>query len=102
MPFVVALGDAALVWPWGFLGGIVNFAIGHFFYIRSVPTRSFLGNLPRISIFLGIILYGLALLIWHRFLRDGLDDPVLAIGVPVYICWLTTTVGQINHWYYIY
>eukprot|EP00092_Neocalanus_flemingeri_P012292 GFUD01013250.1.p1 GENE.GFUD01013250.1~~GFUD01013250.1.p1 ORF type:complete len:223 (+),score=48.55 GFUD01013250.1:138-806(+) len=89
-----AIGDAALVWPWGFLGGIVNFAIAHYFYIRSVPTVHFLGKRPLLSVTIGLALYSAGLLIWHLLLRPGLSDPVLSLGVPVYIAWLTTTVWR--------
>ena len=90
-----ALGDAALVWPWGFLVGIINFAVAHFFYIRSVPTANFLGKRPALNVFIGVVLYSLALATWYMFLMPGLTDPVLAVGVPVYVCWLTTTVGPV-------
>ena len=88
----LALGDAALVWPWGFLIGIVNFAVAHYFYIRSVPTAKLLGDHPAVSVLIGLVLYSLAGIIWYNLLRPGLTDPLLAVGVPVYVCWLTTTV----------
>ena len=88
-----AIGDAALVWPWGFLGGIINFAIAHYFYIRSVPTVHFLGKRPSLSVIIGLILYSTVLIVWYFLLRPGLTDPVLSVGVPVYVCWLSTTVS---------
>ena len=89
-----AIGDAALIWPSGFLVGMVNFAIAHYFYIQSVPTANFLGKRPSLSVVLGLALYSSVLLVWYSLLRPGLSDPVLSVGVPVYICWLTTTVWR--------
>eukprot|EP00088_Acartia_fossae_P068271 TRINITY_DN8623_c0_g1_i1.p1 TRINITY_DN8623_c0_g1~~TRINITY_DN8623_c0_g1_i1.p1 ORF type:complete len:238 (+),score=40.58 TRINITY_DN8623_c0_g1_i1:40-753(+) len=91
------VGDAALVWDSLFLVGMVAFATGHFFYIRALQlkTRSFFGSSIFYSIGLGVVLYGLAALIWHMLLRTGLqDDVLLSYGVPVYIAWLTTTVWR--------
>merc|ERR1739838_474403 len=88
------IGDAALVWPWGFLGGIINFAIAHYFYICSVPTVHFLGRRPSLSVIIGLTLYSTVLIVWYFLLRPGLSDPVLSVGVPVYVCWLTTTAWR--------
>lgn len=90
------LGDAALVWPQGFIFGMISFAVGHFYYIISIKSssRSFLGDSPTYSVVLGCVLYGSSLLIFNNFLRPGLSDPVLLFGIPFYILWLTTTVGR--------
>ena len=55
-----------------------------------------MGKKPLISVFFGLVLYSAALVTWYTLLMPGLSDPVLAVGVPVYICWLTTTVGPVN------
>ena len=55
-------------------------------------SKSLLGESPTFSIVLAVIVYGTALVIFNFFIRPGLTDPVLAVGVPLYIIWLTTTV----------
>ena len=93
--FIPALGDAALVWPEGFLLGMASFAVGHYFYIRSTGTGGqLLGPRPATSAALALAVYGAAAAIYLTLIRPGLTDPVLAAGVPVYIVWLATTVGQ--------
>ena len=89
------MGDAALVWPEGFLVGMASFAVGHYFYIRSTGTGGqLLGPRPATSAALAVAVYGAAAAIYLALIRPGLTDPVLAAGVPVYIVWLATTVGQ--------
>ena len=46
------------------------------------------------SVLLGLLVYGAALTIYNSLIRPGLGDPVLAVGVPVYIIWLSTTVRR--------
>ena len=46
------------------------------------------------SVLLGLLVYGAALAIYSSMIRPGLEDPVLAVGVPVYIIWLSTTVSH--------
>ena len=58
-------------------------------------SKSLLGESPKFSIVLAVIVYGTALVIFNFFIRPGLTDPVLAVGVPLYIIWLTTTVYEI-------
>ena len=58
-------------------------------------SKSLLGESPKFSIVLAVIVYGTALVIFNFFIRPGLTDPVLAVGVPLYIIWLTTTVTYI-------
>lgn len=89
-----AVGDAALVYPSGFLLGMAGFAIAHLFYILSLPSTSLLGRRPAFGFFSAATLLALAAAIWHHFLRAGLTDPVLAVGVPIYIIWLTSTVWR--------
>ena len=81
------------MWEEGFLLGMVNFAVGHYFYIKSVKTRGLLGDNVVFSLTLAIILYGASGGIYFFYLKSGLVDPLLSIGVPVYILWLTTTVS---------
>ena len=57
-------------------------------------TRTFLGASPVFSVLLGILVYGAALIIYNSLIRPGLGDPVLGVGVPVYIIWLSTTVRR--------
>jgi len=92
--FFSALGDGALVWEEGFLLGMLNFSVGHYFYIRSVRTDKLLGDNLVFSLSLALVLYGASAAIYLHFLQAGLVDPVLAVGVPVYILWLTTTVWR--------
>jgi len=89
-----AVGDAALVYPSGFLLGMAGFAIAHLFYILSLPPTTLLGRRPAFGFFSAATLLALAAAIWHHFLRAGLTDPVLAVGVPIYIIWLTSTVWR--------
>ena len=46
------------------------------------------------SVLLGLLVYGAAVAIYTSMIRPGLEDPVLAVGVPVYIIWLSTTVSH--------
>ena len=89
-----------------------SFAVAHLFYILSLPSTSLLGRRPAFGFFSAATLLSLAAAIWHFFLRcslsfccwnnclpktifrAGLTDPVLAVGVPVYILWLTSTVWR--------
>ena len=61
---------------------------------QSFRTRTFLGASPVFSVLLGLLVYGAALTIYNSLIRPGLGDPVLAVGVPVYIIWLSTTVRR--------
>ena len=57
-------------------------------------TRTFLGASPVFSVLLGLLVYGAAITIYNSLIRPGLGDPVLGVGVPVYIIWLSTTVRR--------
>ena len=61
---------------------------------QSFRTRTFLGASPVFSVMLGLLVYGAALTIYNSLIRPGRGDPVLAVGVPVYIIWLSTTVRR--------
>ena len=61
---------------------------------QSFRTRTFLGASPVFSMLLGLLVYGAALTIYNSLIRPGLGDPVLGVGVPVYIIWLSTTVRR--------
>ena len=61
---------------------------------QSFRTRTFLGASPVFSVLLGLLVYGAAITIYNSLIRPGLGDPVLAVGVPVYIIWLSTTVRR--------
>ena len=90
-----------------------NFSVGHYFYIRSVRTDKVLGDSLVFSLSLALILYGASTAIYFYFLKvrvqlaskyflmtpspllqAGLVDPLLSVGVPVYILWLTSTVWR--------
>jgi uncharacterized membrane protein YhhN len=91
------VGDAALVWDSLFLVGMVGFAAAHYFFILALHSkgRPFFGDNFLSSVGLGVVLYGLATIIWYILLRPGLqDDVLLSYGVPVYVAWLTTTVWR--------
>ena len=94
-----AIGDAALVWPQGFLIGMLSFAIGHFYYISSIKSssKSFLGESPKYSLILGFLLYGSALLIFNNFLQPGISDPVLLIGIPIHLHYVAYNNGMSCH-----
>ena len=51
-----------------------------------------MGDSPVFSVLLGLLVYGSAIGIYNSLIRPGLDDPVLSVGVPIYIIWLSTTV----------
>ena len=61
---------------------------------QSFRTRTFLGASSVFSVLLGLLVYGTALTIYNSMIRPGLEDPVLSVGVPVYIIWLSTTVRR--------
>ena len=61
---------------------------------QSFRTRTFLGASPVFSVLLGLLVYGAAITIYNSMIRTGLGDPVLGVGVPVYIIWLSTTVRR--------
>ena len=82
-----------MVWSEGFLLGMFNFAVGHYFYIKSVKTNKILGDNVVLSLTLALVLYGASTAIYVSLLKPGLEDPVLSFGVPIYILWLTTTVN---------
>merc|ERR1711887_306430 len=89
-----AAGDAALVWPDLFLLGMLCFALAHLFFIRSLPSVGFLGPKPWVSLTVATMLYFLSFIIWLLFLRPGLNDPLLGVGVPVYISFLATSAWR--------
>jgi len=91
------VGDAAMVWDSLFLGGIIAFAVAHYFYITALNTKGkgVFGNDFLKSVGLGCVIYGLAAIIWYTLLKPGLqDDLILYYGVPIYITWLATTVWR--------
>ena len=61
---------------------------------QSYRTQTFLGDSPVFSVLLGLLVYGAAIGIYNSLIRPGLDDPVLSVGVPIYIIWLSTTVTR--------
>merc|ERR1712080_296734 len=67
---------------------------GHLFFIRSLPSSGLLGARPVLSAVLGLSLYSLTGIVWYCYLRPGLYDPVLAVGVPIYGVWLTSTAWR--------
>ena len=69
MRSLLALGDGALVWKEGFLLGILNFSVGHYFYIRSVRTDKLLGDSAVLSLSLALVLYGASAVIYLDFLQ---------------------------------
>ena len=69
MRSLLALGDGALVWEEGFLLGILNFSVGHYFYISSVRTDKLLGDNLVFSLSLGLVLYGASAAIYLHFLK---------------------------------
>jgi len=89
------VGDAALVWDHLFVIGMLAFAVGHFFYIKALNLKGgILGKSAKNGLTSAVVLYGLAGCIWYFLLFPGLQDPILAAGVPVYILWLTTSVWR--------
>ena len=62
--------------------------------MQNFRTQTFLGDSPVFSVLLGLLVYGSAIGIYNSLIRPGLDDPVLSVGVPLYIIWLSTTVTR--------
>ena len=62
--------------------------------VAGCRTQTFLGDSPVFSVLLGLLVYGAAIGIYNSLIRPGLDDPVLSVGVPIYIIWLSTTVTR--------
>ena len=71
-----------------------NFSVAHYYYIKSVRSQTFLGDNLVLSVGLAILLYGASCAIYVTLLMPGLEDPLLSVGVPVYILWLATTVSH--------
>ncbi|XP_076652485.1 lysoplasmalogenase TMEM86A [Halictus rubicundus] len=75
------IGDALLVWPSCFIGGMCMFALAQIMYISAF------GFIP-LNIILGTVLYAMCSIVIYT-LMPGLNG-VLVIGVPVYTVLLTT------------
>lgn len=91
-----AIGDYSLQW---FLIGLSSFLIGHIFYIAAFRSTN-TGHTP-LPVKIGLLLYGLVMVIWiaGTLLNNG--DTILAIAVLLYISviltmgWTSFRVGTV-------
>ena len=97
-PRVSSLGCSPLLLVTTFTSKVSGAASNCFYDLaqrqQRFRTRSFLGPSPVFSVLLGLLVYGAAIVIYNSMIRPGLEDPVLKVGVPIYIIWLSTTVNQ--------
>ena len=68
----------------------------HDFYFScdDEGSKGLLGDRPVLSATAAATLYPAAAAIHYFLLSPGITDPVLSAAIPLYICWLTTTVWR--------